>query len=100
MDNKKFNADPLKYVLSLAYTHAMGRKGKGMQRHGSDLPFRDQISCVITRLVGPGYPLGQALKKQDEAQRLERDAAVLELLGAINYLAIEVINLMEQREGE
>jgi hypothetical protein len=68
---KNLDADPLRYVLDLAYRQAMAPDGKGMTRHGSDKPFREQISSVITRLVGIGYPLGQALKKRDEASRLE-----------------------------
>ena len=93
----KFKTDPLKFVLNAAYRHAMDPQQKGMQRHGADVPFRDQISPAITRIVGIGYPLGQAIKKEDEAKRLDREKAVHELLGAINYLAIAIIELMEQR---
>ena len=90
-----FKKDPLRFVLNAAYQQAMDPKQKGMIRHGSDKPFREQISCCITRLVGIGYPLGQALKKHDEAQRLEKKAAIHDLLGAINCVAIGIIALME-----
>jgi hypothetical protein len=86
--------DPLRYVLSLAYAHAM--TGKGKERHAKDLPFDRQIWNVITKTVGLGFPLGQSMKKWDEAQRMARDAAVNELLGAINYLAMAVIVLLEK----
>jgi hypothetical protein len=97
---KNLDADPLRYVLDLAYRQAMAPDGKGMTRHGSDKPFREQISSVITRLVGIGYPLGQALKKRDEASRLEKEAAIRELLGAINYLAMVVIHLLTDEDGK
>jgi hypothetical protein len=41
----------------------------------------------IGRMVGHGFCLGQAIKKAQEASRMEPDAAKRELLGAINYLA-------------
>lgn len=93
-----YDQDPLKYVLSLAYTQAV--RGKGNERHGQDKPFRDQIWSVITKTVGLGFPLGQAMKKWDEAKRMQRNAAVRELLGAIVYLAMAVIALLDAGEGE
>jgi hypothetical protein len=54
-----------------------------------------------TRLVGPGFPLGQAIKKSQEAsgmiERGELDAAEAECLGAINYLAGAVAWMREQK---
>jgi len=88
--------DPLRCVFELAYRQVMDSGDKGMCRHGDEKPFRDQISPVITRLVGIGYPLGQALKKENESHRLERNAAIKELLGAINYLAMAVIYLIDE----
>ena len=71
--------------------------GKGRQRHAVDgQPFHEQQICEITRRVGRGYPLGQAIKKCIESQRLDRDAAVNEILGAINYLCADVICLLEE----
>lgn len=65
--------------------------GKGKERHANGKPFMAQPIMEIGRMVGPGYQIGQAMKKGQEAmgmyQRGERDRARAELLGAINYLA-------------
>lgn len=84
----------LRNVLDRAYEQAA--TGKGNERHGNMLNFERQPMQDVTKLVGLGFPLGQAIKKAQEATRLETDAAVKELLGAINYLAGAVIWL----EGE
>lgn len=81
----------LRRVMWLAYDHAA--QGNGEIRHGDDQPFENQISGVITRLVGIGYPLGQSLKKYNEAQRLDKEAAINELYGAINYLHLTIMEL-------
>jgi len=81
----------LRRVMWAAYDHAT--LGKGEIRHGDEKSFEDQISAVITRLVGIGYPLGQSLKKWDEHNRLEVEAAIEELYGAINYISLAVLNL-------
>jgi hypothetical protein len=64
-------------------------------RHGNGLSFMDQPALTITRAVGLGFPLGQAMKKIQESQRMDTDAAKRELLGAINYLAAAVLFLNE-----
>ena len=46
----------------------------------------------IQDLVGEGFALGQAIKKMQESQRLSHDAAIRELLGAINYIAGVIIH--------
>jgi len=61
-----------------------------------ETPFDRQPICEIARMVGPGYCLGQAMKKAQESARLPRDRAEAELLGAINYLAAAVIVLRER----
>jgi hypothetical protein len=68
-------------------------KGKGAERHADDMPFHEQPMQWIADAVGPGFLLGQAIKKVHESQALPRDRAVNELLGAINYLAGAVIHL-------
>ena len=83
--------EALRHVMWRAYDHAA--VGKGEIRHGDDKKFEDQISGVITRLVGIGYPLGLSLKKYNEAQRLEKEAAINEIYGAINYLYLTVLEL-------
>lgn len=79
----------LRTILDAAFNHAA--TGKGKERHARDLPFDKQPMLETTRLVGPGFPLGQAIKKAGEAagmiSRQEYDAAEAECLGAINYLA-------------
>ena len=86
--------DPLRHVLQLAFDQAA--KGKGKERHATDKPFLEQPIMEIARMVGPGYQLGQAMKKTQEASRLPNDRARAELLGAINYLAAAYL-LLEER---
>lgn len=77
--------DSLRYVLTLAIEQAS--VGKGKERHANGKPFDRQPIMEIGRMVGSGYPLGQAMKKAQESTRLPPDRAKAELLGAINYLA-------------
>jgi len=84
---------PLFSVLNDALNEA--QVGKGAVRHGNGLSFMDQPALTITRAVGLGFPLGQAMKKIQECQRMDTDAAKRELLGAINYLAAAVLFLDE-----
>jgi hypothetical protein len=89
----------LRAILDAAFAHAA--TGKGKERHARDLPFDKQPMLETTRLVGPGFPLGQAIKKAGEAagmiERGELSAAEAECLGAINYLAGAVAWMGEQR---
>ena len=84
---------PLFSVLNDALNEA--QNGKGSERHGNGLSFTEQPALTITRAVGLGFPLGQAMKKIQESQRMEPEAAKRELLGAINYLAAAVLFLDE-----
>ena len=79
-------------------------KGKGSERHGETeggrgLTFSEQPIMTITRYVGNGYPLGQAMKKLSEVPALMkhkgRDAAYKEILGAIAYAAAAALYLNE-----
>lgn len=73
--------------------------GKGAQRHGQELPFDSQPMLTISRMIGANTGLVyQAMKKAQESTRMEKDAAVRELLGAINYLAGAII-ILEERDG-
>jgi hypothetical protein len=94
------NHDPSDYaslsaVLQLAYEHASA--GKGRERHANDLSFDQQPMMQIARAVGVGFPLGQAMKKiQESAGMIERgqdEAAIAELLGAINYCAGAIVHI-------
>lgn len=88
--------ESLAQVLQEALNQAQA--GKGVERHAKEVgePFDRQKICEITRRVGLGYPLGQAIKKTEESLRLSLDAGVAEMLGAINYLSAAVIC---RREG-
>lgn len=93
------NYTTLRTILDAAFAHAA--TGKGKERHARDLPFDKQPMLETTRLVGPGFPLGQAIKKAGEAagmiERGELSAAEAECLGAINYLAGAVAWMREKR---
>jgi hypothetical protein len=84
--------EPLANVLDDALNQA--QQGKGSERHGQGLPFKDQPIMNIPKLqnsdVGLMY---QAIKKLQESQRMDKDAAVRERLGAINYIAASILFL-------
>lgn len=85
----------------LQSAHDQAAKGKGIKRHSKDgEPFDRQKICEITRRVGLGYPLGQAIKKAEESIVLGGSRGVAEVLGAINYLAAAVIIMEEGIKGE
>ena len=86
----------LQAVLDRAY--AQSASGKGKERHATGKPFDQQDICNITRNVGIGFPLGQAVKKINEAVRIGEPAfMVKELLGAIVYTAA-AIHVLENPE--
>lgn len=89
--------EALRDVLNRAYMQAAA--GKGNERHSTGQPFHEQPICDISRMVGTGFATGQAIKKIEEAQRMEPEAAVRELLGAINYLAAAVIVTEEKNNN-
>lgn len=76
---------PLHNALMLAYEQAAG--GKGHERHANGRDFIEQPIFTIAGMVGSGFLSGQAIKKIQEAQRMDTDAAQREILGAIVYLA-------------
>ena len=88
------NYASLSNVLRRAYDQAAS--GKGHERHAQELPFNKQPMQQIQDLVGEGFALGQAIKKMQESQRLPQDAAIRELLGAINYIAGVIIHKEKQ----
>lgn len=85
----------LRRVLALAISQAAD--GKGKERHANGKPFSEQPLMEISRMVGSGYALGQAMKKAQESIRLPPEMAKAELLGAINYLAAAYM-LIEENE--
>lgn len=84
-------------VLATAEDQAAG--GKGKERHADDQPFEDQPIQWIEEHF-KSFQLGQAAKKMHESQRLPEDAAIKELLGAINYLAARVIYLQDHKPSK
>jgi hypothetical protein len=92
------NYESLEFALAAAYEQAA--VGKGKDRHANDEPFDRQPIMTIARMVGPGYQIGQAMKKGQEAMRMhdrtEIERARAELLGAINYMAAAWLLLGEK----
>lgn len=83
-------------VLARAYEQAAA--GKGAQRHACNRPFTQQPMQTISSLLGSKDGLlYQAMKKIQESQRMDQDAAIRELLGAINYIAGAVIWMEAER---
>lgn len=78
-------------VLVLALDQA--QNGKGHARHGCALSFSEQPIMKLCDLYGRGFALGQAGKKLQESQRMDKDAATREMLGAIVYIAGAIIHL-------
>lgn len=96
------SADPAYHALAaiLSEAHAQAATGKGSERHANGKPFDRQPIVEIARRHGVGFQLGQVEKKTDEAhgmlKRVEADAAIRELLGAINYTAAAILLIREQ----
>lgn len=75
----------LRRVLDLAFAQAA--EGKGKERHASEgTTFEAQPMVTEGLEVGSNhFAIGQARKKLRESTRLEKDATLREILGAINY---------------
>jgi hypothetical protein len=80
---------------------AQASQGKGKERHANGREFDRQPIMELARMHGLGYPTGQAAKKLQEAHTLLRlrgkEAAIQEILGAINYAAAAAL-LIEEME--
>ena len=85
------NYHDLALILCRAYDQAAD--GKGNERHAQGQPFVAQPMQTIQQLVGTGFAAGQAIKKIQEAQRMEPEAAARDLLGAINYIAGMILHI-------
>jgi hypothetical protein len=100
---------PLGYeAMAAVYNEAMVQAafGKGSERHGvADVPVEQQQSALISRWVGLGYPIGQAVKKALETSKMltlgtwDNTRAEHELLGSINYLALAVVELRRRESA-
>ena len=100
---KYFDFVPGYESLATVYDSAIEQasEGKGKERHAeAGEPYENQIICEVARRVGLGYPLGQAVKKIYESQRLGGDAGLQELLGALNYVAAAFIVMQERVKDE
>lgn len=99
---QKYDSGPyasLRAVLDAALLQSSD--GKGKERHATEgEAFEDQQIVQLAEWMGNGgFPIGQACKKAIESTRLPYEGARRELLGAIVYLAAEVIRL-DRKEGK
>lgn len=89
--------EPLFDELIMALNQS--QNGKGSVRHANARPFDKQPTLEIARMVGPGGPAQQVMKKTREAvgmaRRGEYKAACAELQGAIVYAAATAILIRE-----
>jgi len=83
--------EQLAEILEAAYDQAA--KGKGAERHATNLPFHEQPMQTGSDLLGTDAGLAfQAIKKIREGRSfVELDRVERELLGAINYIAGMII---------
>ena len=75
--------------------------GNGHARHATPEPFERQSSMEISRRLSKhtaGAPLFQVVKKVYESGRLDHDAAIKELQGAIIYLTMAITILREDKD--
>lgn len=88
--------ESLRGVLIEAFARAAATKG--VKRHAREGEvFEQQSLFTITRAVGLGFPLGQAMKKIGEHTETS-EQKVTELLDAIVYLSAAVIAIREKGE--
>lgn len=90
--------ESLATVLVKALEQAQSGKGKARHQLGTT-PFHRQPIVEIGRMVGPGGPAQQVMKKTQEAMRLPPEQAIAELLGAINYAAATILVIEEQAQA-
>ncbi len=86
--------------LSAVHDRALdqAQAGKGAERHACGEPFEEQQIVQLGEwMSSTAFAIGQACKKAIESTRLEPQAAIAELLGAINYLSAAVI-VIDRRE--
>jgi hypothetical protein len=89
--------EPLANVLIQALNQS--QFGKGKQCHANNLPFLQQPIMTRAREVGEGGLAFQSMKKILEAFNCrERSRAVEDMLGAIVYVAAQVL-LRKERES-
>ena len=91
--------EPLAEVLQEALDQA--QLGKGKQCHANGLPFLEQPIMQGAREAGEGGMVYQSRKKILEAMNCkDTDRAITDLLGAINYVAVQVLLRRENMSTE
>jgi hypothetical protein len=76
-------------------------RGKGERHGGCSVPFLDQPWNHYAKLHGRGFLTGQASKKLEEAASIkEGKAFVNEVLGAITYAGMSILNEEERMKDE
>jgi len=98
-DQEYVNYSGLNQIFKDAYNQAANGKGKSRHAENNE-KYEQQVACEVGRRLSSNKaagPLFQAVKKIYESGRLDKDAAIEELLGAINYIAAAIIVL---KDGE
>ncbi len=91
--------EPLAAVLQAALDQA--QNGKGNKCHANGKPFLSQPIMTESRELGAGFVVGQSRKKILESFNCsDHDRAVEDLLGAIVYVAANVILRREHQNGQ
>jgi len=98
--------EELDRVLTNAYSQAA--EGKGKDRHASkDEPFHKQQITEIARRLGDQCkhpqmvgPLYQVVKKAYESVRVNKESAIRELYGVINYTVAAILLLEDEDDPE
>lgn len=73
--------------------------GKGHERHGNGTPLDQQPWYYISKNVGDGFCLGQAMKKIMELRNIpERAKWEREIFGAMAYLVFAVLYKREKAQ--
>lgn len=85
-------------ALRAVFNSAVNRaKGKGNERHAEGgEQFDQQIGVWIDKHIH-SFALGQAVKKIHESQRMEGWDKIKELLDALVYVAMHIINVMPKK---
>ena len=78
----------LRVILDEVYAQAS--QGKGRERHAGNEDWTKQPWATTAKAVGPGFMLGQALKKVMESEGLHGEHKSAELLGAMHYIAMAI----------
>ena len=91
------NSHPLQSVFTSAIEQVVS--GKGKRHGGGEIPFMEQPWVHYAKMHGRGFLTGQAAKKLEEAVSKPTVADMeRELLGAMVYLGMAVLDLRQYQE--